>query len=247
MGSLAVAIAAFGLLLCAPDAQAQNNVADVWIVTPAADVGQGFEAALRDHMQWRTEAGDPWQWNVYSVETGSRVGTYAIRSSGHSWADFDAYDAGFGPEGGMRVAASFGPMIESVEHQIVVADTARTRMPADFSEINIIQVVTWNLRPGQDFNAAVDHYLEVIEENDLPMYYTFESVASGMEGGPSVMAAFFYRNWAEMGDPNEAFNEALEARYGDELQEVAQQFAATYRSMDTWVVRARRDLSMGGM
>lgn len=128
---LTITLAAVGIGLGAEHAQAQGNLADVWTLVPKPGVGQGFEAALRDHMQWRTEAGDPWQWSVYTVETGPDVGAYVVRSSNHSWADFDAYDAGFGPEAGLRVAASFGDMIESAEHQITASDTARSRRAPD--------------------------------------------------------------------------------------------------------------------
>ena len=246
---LTLALAAVGIGLGAGHAQGQQGtLADVWTLVPRAGVGQGFEAALRDHMEWRTEAGDPWQWTVYTVETGPDVGAYVVRSGGRSWADFDAYESDFGPEAGIRVAATFGDMIESVDHRITARDTARTRYAPDMSEINLFTVVNFYPRAGQTqtVNETINKFLAAIVENDLPQYYAFSSVASGSTGPAVITAVFFETNWAGFEDDG-ALEEAMVEMYGeDEAQAIGEQFGTSIARVEDFVLRVRRDLSMGG-
>ncbi len=245
---LTLTLAAVGIGLGAQPAQAQGNLAHVWTLVPSAGVGQGFETALRSHMQWRSEAGDPWQWTVYTVETGPNNGAYVLRSSGHSWADFDAYDAGFGPEAGLRVAATFGDMIASAEHQITASDTTRSRLAPDMSEMNLFNVVSWYPRAGQGqaVNEALGKFMDVIVENDLPDYYVFTNVASGNSGPSAITAVFFEPNWAGFEDDGVLQGLMIEKYGEDGMEEIGEQFGASLARTEDYVLRLRRDLSMGG-
>ena len=97
---LSLVVATAAVMLTGIPAHAQDaTYARSYTVTPKDGMVAQFEAALQAHTRWRTENNDPWTWGVSTFEVGEAVGRYAIRSGGHSWADFDAYDAGFGPEG----------------------------------------------------------------------------------------------------------------------------------------------------
>ena len=97
---LSLVVATAAVMLTGIPAHAQDaTYARSYTVTPKDGMVPQFEAALQAHTRWRTENNDPWTWGVSTFEVGEAVGRYAIRSGGHSWADFDAYDAGFGPEG----------------------------------------------------------------------------------------------------------------------------------------------------
>jgi hypothetical protein len=76
-----------------------NNLSRAYHAVPKAGMAAQFEAAVNAHTQWRKDNGDPWTWGVSVYDTGEHFGTYSVFSGGHSWADFDAYDAGFGPRG----------------------------------------------------------------------------------------------------------------------------------------------------
>ncbi|HSG07189.1 MAG TPA: hypothetical protein VLA36_02450 [Longimicrobiales bacterium] len=242
----AVAVLSIGAF--APPTLAQN-LTDVWVLHPKAGVGNGFEAALRDHMEWRTEAGDPWRWSVYTVETGPDVGAYIIRSSGHSWADFDAYEEGFGPQAGLRVAAGFGNMIQSVEHRIEATDTARTRAAPNPDDMNLFNVVTWYPRAGQmeTLNNVINKFFSAIEEHDHPTYYTVLNTASGSQGPPSITVAFHNANWAGFADPDPSIMDIMQETYSEEeMEEIQEQFGQAMARAEDYVVRLRRDLSGGG-
>ena len=102
-------------------ALAQANtptVARSYTVTPKPGMVAQFEVALREHARWRAENGDPWDWNVSMHETGEDFGAYSIFSGGHSWADLDAYDAGFAPQGLVHWNATVAPLVESLSSAI---------------------------------------------------------------------------------------------------------------------------------
>ena len=98
----------------------------------------------------------------------------------------------------------------------------------------------------QALNETLSKYLEVIDENDLPVYFGFSSVASGSTGPPVVSAVFFEANWAGL-DGDDGVQDAMTERYGEEeLEELGQQFGESIARVEDFLLRWRRDLSMGG-
>ncbi len=63
------------------------------------------------------------------MEVGENLGQFGIRSAGHSWADFDAYDAGFGPEGLVHWNATVAPLVESISSAITTVNLAISNPP----------------------------------------------------------------------------------------------------------------------
>ncbi len=138
---LAAAVLVIGLTLAPGQLQAQN-IAQVWTVKPVAGSGAGFESALRDHIAWRKANGETWNWTTYQVVTGPNQGDYVIRSGDHTWADFDEYDAGFGPKGGLAFGAMVLPLTASASMTITATDATKLRLPDDMAEYNLFTVVT---------------------------------------------------------------------------------------------------------
>ncbi len=126
-------------------------------VTPKDGMVAQFEAALKAHVQWRNENNDPWTWGVSTVEVGEALGQFGIRSGGHSWADFDAYDAGFGPEGLVHWNATVAPLVESISSRITTANPAISNQPPAGRATAFVNIQTFQLRPGRElqFNEAV--------------------------------------------------------------------------------------------
>jgi hypothetical protein len=199
-------------------------------------------------MDWRLANGETWAWNVYEVLTGPDVGSFVVRSPNHSWADWDAYDAGFGPEGGMGYGAWVAPLTQSVAHRIEATDTTKVRLPDDMDAYNLFQVITWHLKPGSDgaFNEAVGKYHAAITEADYPMYYVFLNNVAGAEDGPAVVGVFLSENWAAFGEGDDGDLEALLLeKYGEEgLMEIGEQFQNSIEAISAQIVRIRRDLSI---
>ena len=72
-------------------AQDAPPLAELWITVPKAGHVQEFNEALKKHVAFRSEQGDPWQWNVYTPLLGDDLGRIAVRSCCYTWADVDSY------------------------------------------------------------------------------------------------------------------------------------------------------------
>lgn len=232
-------------LVPAPDAAAQE-LARVYHVTPKD--GGAFEAALSKHVKDRIEHDDPWSWTVLQVVAGKHLGDFIYRSGGHSWADFDAYDEGFGSEAGLHYDANVGPLVEHTEMWITAEDTANSRLPSDaeWPDIDLIEVVTYYVEPGmeQQFNEVVGAIHEAIEATDWPVRYAWVNPVAGTKG-PQKTLALFFEDWADMQEPETPFYEMLQEEMGeDEAQETMERLGNSFRSYESMVLRMRRDLSV---
>ena len=248
---LAAAVLAISLTLAPGQLEAQN-LAQTWTLKPALGSGAAFESALRDHIEWRKANGETWNWTTYQVVTGPNQGDYVVRSGGHTWADFDEYDAGFGPVGGLAYNATVLPLTASASMTITASDTTRMRLPDDLDEYNLLNVVTWTLVPGREgaFNEAIDKYHAAITEVDAPMYYVFINPVAGSTG-PSMTLVIFEKNWAGFAEEDPTMNEIMTEKYGEDgFAEIVEQITSSIVSEETQIARLRRDLSIvldGGM
>lgn len=248
---LAAAVIAIGLTL-APSLLEAQNLAQVWTLKPAMGSGAAFESALKDHIEWRKANGETWNWTTYQVVTGPDQGDYVIRSGDHTWADFDDYDAGFGPEGGFAYGATVLPLTASASMVITNSDTTKMRLPDDLDEYNMLNVITWNLKPGSGsaFNEAVGSYHEAITEADFPAYYVFINPVAGTTG-PSITGVFFEKNWAGFAADDPTMEQMMTEKYGEDgFAEIVEQLNSAVVSSESQIVRLRRDLSIvldGGM
>lgn len=225
---------------------AAQNLAQVYRVTANSGEAAGFEAAMREHMDWRAEHDDPWTWNVYQVIAGDDLGDYLVRSGNHAWADMDAYntwgqESGAGPHFGATVA----PLVETVTNRITATDTIRQRLPDNLAEMNYFPVTTYHLNVGggSDFNAAWDQFHAAVVEHDAPFYYSKISNAFGGSGQEAVVVGFS-EDWAGMAPPSQNGYQLLVEAYGeDEADEIVAQFQSSFHGTESALLLLRRDLS----
>ena len=242
---LAGAILTIGLTLAPGQLRAQN-LAQVWTLKPTPGSGAGFEAALRQHMEWRKANGETWNWTMFQIVTGPNQGDYVALSGGHMWADFDEYDAGFGPKGGLNYGATVSPLTASATMTVSATDTTKTRLPEDVDEYNLRNVVTWTLVPGRGraFREAVDKYHAAITEADAPIYYVFINPIAGSTG-PSITGVFLEKNWADFAPIDPTLAEIMTEKYGEEeFEAIQEQINSSVVSTETQILRRRRDLSI---
>ncbi|MFV1988871.1 MAG: hypothetical protein ACC682_16485 [Gemmatimonadota bacterium] len=242
---LAAAVLAIGLTLATGRLEAQN-IAQVWTLKPVAGSGAAFESAFRDHIEWRKANGETWNWITYEVVTGPNQGDFVVRSGAHMWADFDEYDAGFGPKGGLAFGATVLPLTASASMTITATDATKRRLPDDMAEYNLFSVVTWNLKPGggRAFNEAVDKYHEAITEADADAYYAFATPFAGATG-PSITGVFFEKNWAGFAADDPTMEEMMTEKYGEDgFAEIVEQLNSSIVSSESQVIRVRWDLSI---
>ena len=222
-----------------------NNIARLYFIDVKSGHGAKFEAALKEHVQWRKQAGDPWTWYVHQVVNGENLGDFVIRSGGHTWADLDSY-SDFLAKGAVEFNKTVTPHIESTSNLITAVDTTNINWYPNNDDVNLISVTTYRLKPGhaRAFTQAVNKIHTAIKEHNRKVYYAFAWTVNGTVG-PSVTLVLPYKNWAEMEGPDEDLRTFLERVMGsDESQKVFEQFNSTYYSRKTSVIRVRRDLSV---
>ena len=222
-----------------------GNLARLYFVEAKPGHEAQLEAAIKEHAQWRKQAGDPWTWIVHQVVNGRNLGSFAIRSGDHSWADFDSYEE-FGMKGTAEWDKNVVPHIGSVSNEITSVDTVNINWPSNPEDVNLISVRTYHLKPGQGrvFTEAVKKYHAAIQENNREGHYAFEWHRNGSTG-PAVSLILPYKNWADMQGPDETFRAFMVRVLGaEEAQKLSEQFTGTFSSTESLVVQVRRDLSV---
>lgn len=240
-------LAGIGILLTGSSAHAQDQVARSYTVMPKAGMVPQFEAALKAHIEWRMENGDPWTWGVSTVEVGDRLGEYRIRSGGHAWADFDAYDAGFGPEGLVHWQATVAPLVESVSSTVSTVDAALSNLPPAGTEIAFVNVTVFHLRPGRqaDFNQAVARATAILKEADWGGFSAWTFPISGGGTGPRMNLVSFHDSWADMAEPDPSFEAVMVQEMGQEaFMEWIADVGQMYRGVESYTLRLRPDLGV---
>jgi quinol monooxygenase YgiN len=235
-----------GLTLFAESAQSQN-ISTGYTVTPKSGAGLEFEAAWRQHVEWRKQNNDPWSWDTWQVVSGPNLDEYVIRSAGHSWADFDAYEASeFTALADEHFYETVLPFMGSVSNTMSATDTSLVHLPADPTAINLADVTTFHLKPdqGEAFNEVMTAFHEAVVQHDSPLYYVVASPVGGSTG-PSVTLVVLAEKWADFEEPDPSIFELMVQTYGEERAgELFQQFAGSFTSTENVILRLRRDLSM---
>ena len=142
--------------------------------------------------------------------------------------------------------ATVGPLTASASMTIGATDTTKVRLPEDMDEYNLLNVVTWRLKPGGDraFNEAIDKYHAAITEADAPIYYVFINPVAGTIG-PSITAVIFQKNWAGFAASDPTMADIMTEKYGEDgFEAIQEQLNSAVVSSESQIVRLRRDLSL---
>ena len=239
-------LVAFGLGLVSQPVSAQTgNLARLYFVKVKSGHGVEFEASLKEHAQWRKQAGDPWTWYVSQVVNGENLGDFVIRSGGHTWEDFDSYSE-FLLKGSLQFNKTVGPHIESISGSITATDTNNINWYPDNEDVNLISVITYHLKPGQGraFREVAYKIGAAIREDKREAYFSHEWLVNGSYG-PAVSLILPYKNWAGMQGPEESFRDFLARVMGsEEVQKLFEKMSSTYHSRKSRIIQVRRDLSV---
>lgn len=237
-------VALFAALVAVPEEVGAQELAQVYELEAKQGAQQALESALRRHSQWRENNGDPWDWNVYQVVQGKNNGTYIIRSSGHSWEDFDSYWQGFGAEAGDHYNAVVNPVVKSTKAYIAETDTALTY--ARQGDYNLFDVTTYKLKPGHvdDWFDAVGQITEAAEQQNFSGYAEIIDIVAGA-GDSHARIVGLNENWADFEQPDPSLLEVIQKVYGEKkASEIVDQFTNAYSGTYNMVVRSRPELSV---
>ena len=239
---------ATALLLCVvalpATAQGQTeNIRQAYIHTVPLGMIAQFEEAVKQHIQWRKQNNDPWEWTWYQVVNGG-LGRYLVRSGNHRWADLDVRDAWEDRVGAVpNFLATVGPFFESEDSSISQLDGALSRPPDDLSAMTLFAVTEFDVRlPGQ-FREAITKIGEGLDRGNWGRSYLWQMVANG--GSTDATLVVPAENWAGLAPPAKPLPMLMAEVYGEqEANELMQQFASSIRSRNSYTLRVRRDLSL---
>ena len=225
-------------------AQGQTeDIAQSYVHTVQPEMIAQFEEAVKQHMQWRKQNNDPWEWTWYQVVNGG-LGRYLVRSGNHRWADLDVRDAWEDRVGAVpNFLATVGPFFESEDSSISQLDGALSRPPDDLSAMTLFAVTEFDVRlPGQ-FREAITKIGEGLDRGNWGRSYLWQMGANG--GTTDAALVIPAENWAGLAPPAKALPEMLAEVYGEqEASDLMQQLASSIRSQTSYILRVRPDLSL---
>jgi len=242
-----------GLLAFAPlavQAQEPGNIAEMWSMVPKADKREAFFEGLKEHMQVRTDAGDPWKWYTYTPMLGDELDRVAVRHCCFNWEDKDAYEkwSKENPEVQEHWSKAVDPYVESYAHYFDNVSWANSNMKSEWGPYRFYKVTEFTLHSGMasKFDAARDKVSQIAlnqgwATEDRPWLW---SVTIGGEAKERIITPL--KNYADMEPTGQTFFNFLSGVLGsdEKAEKVLQELTSTIDSQETQIWELHKDLSM---
>ncbi len=247
--NLLTALVSLSLLLVIVSAQAQDesppNVADLWIITVDYPNSAAFEEAFKTHLAARKEAGDPRNWQTYTVVAGGEMDAYGVRYCCFKWADADAYaewsqSSGIFDHWNEHVAQ----YVDDYHHHFQTLDLDNSNWPEDPTDYRYFGVTSWRLKPGTTGTrqAAIKALSTVGKEHGWSRPWAWTSYVGG-DSELSIVTP--YANFADMEPPDQSFFEFASEHIGaEETARLFNDFGSSFLSSEYTIFEHRPDLSM---
>jgi len=224
-----------GLVLAQEPAQ---PLAERWVIVPKAGEEQELSKALRDHIAFRSEHGDPRQWTAFSPLLGDDLDRIAVRSCCHSWADQDTYrEWGLNhPEIGSHFDETVAPHVEKYAHFFEEIDWTNSHWNSEGGPYTYFAVTTFTVKPGQtgEFRAPLEKMSQIAIDQRWADGNRSWLWSSNIGGSPTVSIIVPHKNFAGMGgEGGEQFADFLARQLGsaDAATDLMKQFSgATLKS-----------------
>jgi hypothetical protein len=241
---IGLAMLTLPLTLWAQDDE-RPGLSDVWLVVPKQGMQQEFEAAVRTHMAFRTDAGETRNWQTYGVALGSNPLLYQFRAGGMNYADQDAFiaedqDKGLSP----NWMANVDQYVDHYHHYFEHADFENSSWPADLPQMQYYGVTTWTWKQGAGPGPgeARKQLSEIAMDDDWDYNWLWLT----REGGePQLMLVSPYENFAAMEPPEQTFFDFVSEKLGSEEEagKIFGTFSNGYTGSSYTVWSYRADLS----
>ena len=242
MNRLGLALAfVFACLISSASAEETGLLTRSYLITPKKGQGQQFVAAVKQHLQWLQDNGEPWNWSAYSFATGDRLGSFVYVSHGHSWNDFDG-----AKEHRTKSAKNWRdtvlPYVESIHGRIHKLDMDLSRLPETSSPATMARVTTIHLKPfaRAEFKQRMRKISETIRQQDSPPPVLVYWLESG--GGPRVTLVHPLQSWAESSRVEDALAQ-LKETLGAEAATIVTQLRELTEEVEESTLTLRPQLS----
>jgi len=242
------------LLAFAPlavQAEDPGSISEMWTMVPKADQREAFFEGLKEHMQVRAEAGDPWNWNTYTPMLGDKLDIVGVRYCCFNWEDKDAYSewSEKNPEVQEHWAKAVGVHVESYGHYFNRTSWVNSNISGDWGPYRFFRVTEFTVKAGMgsEFDAARDEISQVAlnqgwSGEERPWIWT-----SGIGGSGSESIIVPMKNYADMEPKGQTFFNFLSGVLGSDAkaEKLLQKLSGTVASQETQIWELHKDLSMG--
>lgn len=224
-------------------------LAELWMMSYKTGHGSSFYAALEEHMKFRSEQGDPRNWQAYSPVLGDDLGRVAVRYCCFEWQDQDSYRDW--SQQAQKVSDHFDehvlPHVEKFEHYFESIDWKNSHWVEASGEYRLFAVNQFNLKPGQaaEFDAARDKLSQIAINQGWATDEHSWLWATTIGGKPQESIIIPHRNFASMGGEQDSFTRFLADQLGeDAAAAVLKQFSDATWSSSYQIWALLDDLSM---
>lgn len=156
------------LWLAAPlAATAQDDAGpleEMWLLTPKSGQASEFYQALKDHMAYRSEHGDPRVWLAYTPMLGNGLSRVQVRYCCVTWADVEAYRewGAKNPDIDTHFNEHVAPYLDKAAHYFEAVDKTNSHW-VDNDDYRYFAVTEFHSKPGKrgDFAAAAEEMSQI--------------------------------------------------------------------------------------
>ncbi len=229
--------------LCVAEDKPAQVISDGWTMVPKADHGNEFEAALKAHMAYRVEKGDPRQWHVYRPVTGSEMNRYTVRSCCDTWAEQDSYRKWTQENIGNHFNETVHPHVEKYMHNFSESDMENSHW-GENTDASYVGVTVWNIKQGKgrQANESITAMSTLAKENNWSRNFSWSYPVGGSN---RVMLATPHSNFADMAPMEENFYQfAVKHMNEKKADAMFEKFNDSFSDSDYAIWRHDKELSM---
>lgn len=225
-----------------------GTIGQVFITRVKAAMGKQYQEGRKRHMAWHKKQGDPWTWSTWEVASGPDTGSYITLSVGHTWKEFDDWQAKLGQGDTADVDLNMTPYAESttVSYYEFLADLSRPAPePPNATPPKMSEVFHFLLKPDKasEFRHALQRAHEAIGKTNWPVSYSWYALVNGGEG-PHFVLVLPRNSYADMAEPEMSFPAMLTKAFGPyEAQVIDGAFGQASKSQWSELLVYRPDLS----
>ncbi|NMP16754.1 hypothetical protein [Thalassotalea sp. Y01] len=227
--------------------KAEEEVApltDIFVVTIKDSDREAFEAALRAHMQFRVNQGEPNKWHVYTQVVGEELETYILRSCCTNWdkiaehADWSK-NAKTTPHWRKHV----GKYVVDSAHYYSRYDTENSSWDDD-KQFKYFGVESLKIAPGKGIQAreAIKQVSDVAKQMQWQDSWSWHT---RIGGEAQVQLVFGYQAYEDMMPPEKSFYQRLVEQLGsdDEARAMIESYGSVFSSSNYAIYVLRKSLS----
>lgn len=212
-----------------------GSLAEMWLVTVKNGHSGSFQAALKEHIAFRAEHGDPWKWQTYTAVVGENLNQIAIRYCCINWADVDSYEQWnrSNPDVGEHWNENVDPNVKKIEHYFEQIDWDNSHWSEGAGSNRLFGVTEWTIKGGKDadFAAAREKMSQIAINQGWGAAERNWIWTTTIGGKPTQGIVIPYKNYAAMTPGEETFYSFLVKQLGSE--EAADELYKTF-SGATW-------------